>query len=107
MRAIHLRRRISRRRDEEAVVLDLSADDDQPNVLFLTTDEAERLASDLEMEMICAGTEVGEEPQSHFAVADMILTRKEAWQLLDAIGDVLGLENADDRLAVPWWKEGF
>lgn len=101
---------ISCRRDEEAVVIDLSADDDR-EILFLTHDEARMLAFDLEAELVCAGTGAGEQPRASFAVADVMLTSDEAWQLLDTLQDLLRFGNPDDCGAkidgVPWLKEGF
>lgn len=90
----HSPRRFSCRLDEVAVVIDLGTDE-RPNVLYLTHDEAERLASDLKAELVCAGAEFGDEPQGHFPVADVIVTSDEALRLVDAIEDLLRLHDAE------------
>jgi hypothetical protein len=100
-------RRISCHLERATVVIDLSADDDMAR-LYLTHDEAQKLATDLLVELICSN----EHSPAGFVVADVPLTTAEAWELVDAIGDLLRGEDADHRLAksgdrANWLKEGF
>jgi hypothetical protein len=99
-------RRISCHLDGATIVIDLGADDD-PEILYLTNEEARRIAYELEVKLVCKA----DGAYVQLVVADVWLTEAESWDLVDAIGEVLGLGNPDVCQAniggVPWLKEGF
>lgn len=97
-------RRIRCRLRGSTVAIDLGAD----QRLFLSHGEAERLAADLEVELVCTGENVSAE----VTVADVRLTADEGWQLVEGIHGLLDADNRHHRLTtaradVAWWREGF
>lgn len=89
---------------QDTVAIDLGAD----QRFFLSHGEAERLAADLAVELVCTGDNLSGE----VAVADVRLTADEGWQLVDSIHALLGIDNRHHRpttayAPVRWWSEGF
>jgi hypothetical protein len=99
-------RRISCHLDGATIVIDLGADDD-PEILYLTNEEARRIAYELEVKLVCKA----DGAYVQLVVADVWLTEAESWDLVDAIGEVLRLDGPDASRVmiggVPWQKEGF
>lgn len=96
-------RHVSCRIHNDVVTIDLDGDG-QSEMLFLTRVEATTLTERLEQEVIGA---VADE----IVVADVCLTKQEAWQLVDAIEAVLsgtgetGAAMGSQRIS--WLAEGF
>ncbi len=95
-------RRIRCRLQGSTVILNFGTED-HSEMLFLYHDEAKRLAADLAVELVCTGESLS---------ADVRLSADEGWQLVDAIHNLLGVDNRHHRpttayAPVRWWSEGF
>ncbi len=84
--------------DGGVVVIDLGGDG-HSEMLFLTRAEATALAENLEPELIGAEGD-------QIIVADVPLTRREAWQLVDSIERALG-DTGYVKVMIDWRAEGF